>query len=35
MLEQVLNLDRMEQVISLFGSFDENVKLIEEQAWIF
>lgn len=30
MLEQVLNLDRMEQVISLFGSFDENVKLIEE-----
>jgi phosphate starvation-inducible PhoH-like protein len=30
MLEQVLNLDRMEQVVSLFGSFDENVKLIEK-----
>lgn len=30
MLEQVLNLDRMEQVVSLFGSFDENIKLIEK-----
>ncbi|MDD2417709.1 MAG: PhoH family protein [Oscillospiraceae bacterium] len=30
MFEQVLNLDRMEQVVSLFGSFDENVRLIEK-----
>ncbi len=30
MLEQVLNLERMEQVVSLFGSFDENIKLIEK-----
>lgn len=29
MFEQVLNLDRMEQAISLFGSFDENVRMIE------
>ncbi len=25
-----MNVDRMEQVVSLFGSFDENVKLIEQ-----
>jgi phosphate starvation-inducible PhoH-like protein len=30
MLEQILNLDRMEQAVSLFGSFDENVRLIEK-----
>ena len=30
MLEQILNLDRMEQAVSLFGSFDENIKLIEK-----
>ncbi len=31
MFEQVINVDRMEQTVSLFGSFDENVKLIESQ----
>ena len=31
MFEQIINVDRMEQVVSLFGSFDENVKLIEAQ----
>lgn len=30
MFEQTLNLDRMEQAVSLFGSFDENVRLIEK-----
>ena len=30
MFEQVLSLDRMEQAVSLFGSFDENVRLIEK-----
>ncbi|MDD3693084.1 MAG: PhoH family protein [Oscillospiraceae bacterium] len=30
MFEQVLNLDRMEQAVSLFGNFDENVRLIEK-----
>ncbi len=29
MLEQIINVDRMEQTVSLFGSFDENVRLIE------
>ncbi len=30
MFEQILNVDRMEQIVSLFGSFDENVQLIEQ-----
>lgn len=29
MFEQSVNFDRMEQAVSLFGSFDENIKLIE------
>ena len=31
MFEQVINADRMEQTVSLFGSFDENIRLIESQ----
>ena len=30
MFEQIINVDRMEQAVSLFGSFDENIKRIEE-----
>ncbi|OJU13897.1 MAG: phosphate starvation-inducible protein PhoH [Clostridiales bacterium 43-6] len=30
MFEQTVSLERMEQIISLFGSFDENIKLIEK-----
>ena len=30
-LEQTINIDRMEQVAALFGSFDENIKLIEKE----
>lgn len=30
MLEQIISVDRMEQAVSLFGSFDENVRLIEQ-----
>ena len=30
MFEQILNVDRMEQAVSLFGSFDENIRLIEQ-----
>ncbi len=30
MFEQIINVDRMEQAVSLFGSFDENVLLIEK-----
>lgn len=31
MFEQVINVDRMEQAVSLFGSFDENIKMIESR----
>ena len=31
MFEQIINFDRMEQAGALFGSFDENIKLIENQ----
>ena len=30
MFEQIINVDRMEQAVSLFGSFDENVRMIEK-----
>lgn len=31
MAEQIISFDRMEQAVSLFGSFDENIKLIEKK----
>lgn len=31
MFEQKINFDRMEQAVALFGSFDENIKLIEKE----
>ncbi len=31
LFEQIISVDRMEQTVSLFGSFDENIKLIESQ----
>lgn len=30
MFEQIISVDRMEQAVSLFGSFDENIQLIEK-----
>lgn len=30
-MEQIINIDRMEHAIALFGSFDENIKLIESE----
>ncbi len=30
MFEQIINVDRMEQAVSLFGSFDENILLIQK-----
>ncbi len=30
-MEQIINVDRMEQAEELFGSFDENAKIIEKQ----
>ena len=29
MYEQIISVDRMEQAVSLFGNFDENIKLLE------
>lgn len=31
MFEQVLSIDRLENAVSLFGSFDENIRLIESE----
>lgn len=31
MFEQIINVDRMEQAVSLFGSFDENISQIEKE----
>lgn len=31
MFEQRINIDRMEQAVALFGSFDENIRLIERE----
>lgn len=31
MFEQVLSIDRMENAVSLFGNFDENIRLIESE----
>ncbi len=28
MFEQTISVDRLEQAVSLFGSFDENIRLI-------
>ncbi len=30
-IEQIINVDRMEQAVALFGNFDENIRLIEQQ----
>ena len=30
-MEQLINVDRMEQAVALFGNFDENIRLIEQQ----
>lgn len=30
MYEQLINLDRMEQAVGLFGNFDENIKMVED-----
>lgn len=30
MFEKIINMDRLEQVVSLFGSFDENIKYVQK-----
>ena len=31
MIEQLINIDRMEDAVALFGSFDENIKLLQSE----
>lgn len=31
MVEQIINIDRMEHTVNLFGNFDKNIKLIEKE----
>ena len=33
MTEQVITFEAMEQAANLFGSFDENIKLLERKSW--
>ena len=30
-VEQIINIERLEQIAGLFGSFDENIKYLEER----
>ena len=34
MTEQSINLERLEDAISVFGSFDENIRLIEHELGV-
>lgn len=34
MIEQTINIDRMEQAVTLFGTFDENIKLIQNEYMV-
>ncbi len=34
MTEQIINIDRMEQAVALFGAFDENIKLIQNEYMV-
>ena len=34
MTEQVINIDRMEQAVALFGAFDENIKMIQNEYMV-
>ena len=31
MIEQIVNIDRMEHTVALFGNFDENIKMLERE----
>ena len=34
MSEKIINIDRMEQAVALFGTFDENIKLIQNEYMV-
>ena len=31
MVEQTVSIERMEQAVNIFGSFDENIRLLEQE----
>ena len=31
MIEQTISIERMEEIVNLFGSFDENIRLLEQE----
>ena len=31
MIEQTISIERMEEIVNLFGSFDENIRLLEKE----
>ena len=33
-MEQRISIDRLEQAVNLFGSFDENIRLIEQELGV-
>ena len=34
MIEQTVSIERMEEAIDIFGSFDENIRLLEKELGI-
>ena len=34
MTEQIINIDRMEQAVALFGTFDENIRMIQNEYMV-
>ena len=34
MTEQIINIDRMEQAVALFGTFDENIRIIQNEYMV-
>ena len=34
MMEQTVSIERMEDAIDIFGSFDENIRLIEQELGV-
>ena len=31
MIERIVNVERMEHAVALFGNFDENIKIVEKE----
>ena len=31
--EQTISMERMEEAVNIFGTFDENIRIIERELW--